>query len=231
MLRKRERRETRRDLKQLRISSETVDRLEHVKRCAQQISGENWDYYSGTLRPQHAAVFEQVISVLPSNAEVVHYLEIGSASGASMSLVATLLKRSHPNFRLVSIDPYYASGYAEGERVLNRSFAVNINKDTRERALRLYAEMQIDVELIEMDSTQGLVELIKRGSLFDMIYIDGFHEGLQPAIDFGLSRPLLKLGGVILLDDHLWPDVEPIKLLCDIMQKKSQLQVRSLLTD
>src|SRR5262249_45254820 len=101
-LRKRERRETRRDLRQLRISRETVDCLEHAKRCARQISGDNWDYYSGTLYPQHAAVFEQVISVLPSNGEVVHYLEMGSASGASMSLVATLLKRSHPNFRLVS---------------------------------------------------------------------------------------------------------------------------------
>ena len=69
-----------------------------------------------TLRPQHAAVFERVISVLPSNGEVVQYLEVGSANGASMSLVAMLLKRAHPNCRLVSIDPYYENGYEEGAR-------------------------------------------------------------------------------------------------------------------
>jgi predicted O-methyltransferase YrrM len=197
-----------------------MDCLERVKLFVQQTAGENWDYYSGTLRPQHAAVFEQVISALPSNTEI-HYLEIGSANGASMSLVATLLKRSHPNFRLVSIDPYYENGYDEGERgPLKTRLPININKDTRTRALRLYAKMQIEVELIEMESTRGLVELIKRGSLFDMIYIDGFHEGLQPAIDFGLCRPLLKRGGVVLLDDHMWPDVEPIKLLCDVHAEK-----------
>ena len=94
------RRETRRDLRRLQISSEAVKCLERVERCVQQISGDNWDYYSGTLRPQHAAVFERVISVLPSNGEVVQYLEIGSANGASMSLVAMLLKRAHPNCRL-----------------------------------------------------------------------------------------------------------------------------------
>ena len=187
----------------------------------QQISGDNWDYYSGTLRPQHAAVFERVISVLPSNGEVVQYLEIGSANGASMSLVAMLLKRAHPNCRLVSIDPYYENGYEEGARgPIKTEIQININKDTRSRALRLYSELQIDVELVEMDSTHALVELIKRGSLFDMIYIDGFHEGLQPIIDFGLCKPLLKRGGIILLDDHMWPDVEPIKLLCDVHGEK-----------
>ena len=220
-LRRRERRGTQRDLRQLRISPETVDCLERVQRCAQQIVGDDWDYYSGTLRPQCAAVFEQVISVLPSNSEVVHYLEIGSANGASMSLVAMLLKRSRPNIRLVSVDPYYERGYQEGERgPIKTRLDININKQTRERALRLYREMQINVELIEMESTRGLVELIKRGSLFDMIYIDGFHEGLQPVIDFGLCRPLLKPGGVILLDDHMWPDVQPIKAICDVHAEK-----------
>lgn len=113
-LRRRERRETQKDLKGLRISPEAVDCLEGVRRCARQIVGDDWDYYSGTLRPQHAAVFEQAISVLPSNSEIVHYLEIGSANGASMSLVATLLKRSRPKLRLVSVDPYYEKGYGEG---------------------------------------------------------------------------------------------------------------------
>ena len=144
-------------------------------------------------------------------------MEIGSANGASISLVATLLKRSRYNIRLVSVNtPYYEKGYEEGQRgPLESRFTIRIDKQTRDRALRLYTAMQINVELMEMDSTRGLVELIKRGSLFDMIYIDGFHEGLQPLIDFGLCRPLLKSGGIILLDDHLWPDVAPIKALCD----------------
>src|SRR5690242_18167524 len=66
-LRRRERRETKKDLRQLRITPEVVDCLQRVKRSAQQIVGNDWDYYSGTLRPQHAVVFEQAISALPSN--------------------------------------------------------------------------------------------------------------------------------------------------------------------
>lgn len=62
-----------------------------------------------------------------------------------------------------------------------------LNKATPDQALALYRDLGADVELIEMTSTDGLRRLIAAGKEFDLIYIDGLHECLVPASDFGMS--------------------------------------------
>jgi predicted O-methyltransferase YrrM len=89
-------------------------------------------------------------------------------------------------------------------------------------AQELYQRLGLSVELIEMMSLDGLRALIRAGRTFNLVYIDGSHEKLWPVIDLGLSIALLRPGGLIALDDHMWPDVEPIKVLCDRHLKRIQ---------
>ena len=55
---------------------------------------------------------------------------------------------------------------------------------------------------------------------FDLIYIDGSHEGLEPLKDLGFSLELINENGIIMLDDPHWPDVNTIKELCERHYKK-----------
>jgi hypothetical protein len=56
--------------------------------------------------------------------------------------------------------------------------------------------------------------LIRRDRKYNLIYIDGSHEGLHPITDFGFCRALIASGGIVMLDDPYWPDVVPVRELC-----------------
>jgi hypothetical protein len=79
----------------------------------------------------------------------------------------------------------------------------------------LYERMQLPVRLVEHVSERGLRQLISEGLFFDLVYVDGTHDGLTPTVDFGLSMALLRPGGAILLDDWFGPDIVGLKALCD----------------
>ncbi len=150
-------------------------------------------------------------------------IEIGSCQGLSMSLVGLLLRQRGALGSLVSVDPYFDSGYFEGHLGPYRARQhVAIDQHTKESAQRLYSALSLPVEIRQATSLEGLRELIRSGRSFELIYIDGSHEALWPAIDFGMSCALLRAGGVLILDDHLWPDVLPIKKLCDLHGTKVQ---------
>lgn len=176
--------------------------------------GQDWDYYSGALRPEIVEGFVKTIGAAERTS--IDYLEIGSCQGLSMSLIGSILRSLNRLGTLTSVDPYLSGGYEEGEFGPYASVVhVKVNKTTRDCATRLYERLGLNVDLREQLSVDGLRGLLAEGRRFDLIYIDGSHEQLWPAIDFGLSYALLREGGIIILDDHLWPDVEPIRELCD----------------
>ena len=201
----------------LPIRPHTMEAMQIVKALAEQIYGQNWNYYSDALRPENVYVFQEAVSALEVRADLpVNYLEIGSAQGLSMSLVGSLIAKTFDSYRLVSLDPYYADGYREGSRgIYGTERNVGITNETRMHALSLYKAVGIAVDLIQLPSSKGLPLLISQEPRFDVVYIDGLHEGLQPMIDFGQCCALLKPGGIVLIDDHHWLDVAPIKELCD----------------
>ncbi len=159
-------------------------------------------------------LFVRVTGVLASDPRLVHYLEIGSFEGTSMAVVGGLLSARQRLGSLTSIDPYFESGYQEVHPAAGRYLKAS-TKATREKARRLYERMQLRVRLVEDVSERGLRKLISEGQSFDLVYIDGRHDGLAPTIDFGLSMALLRPGGAILLDDWFWPDIVGLKALCD----------------
>ena len=187
-----------------------------VRQAAALAYGDRWNYYSNALRREVVHTFQRSIAALAEHAERIDYLEIGSAQGLSMSLIGTMLRQVGRLGNVVSVDPYYDQGYIEGggapqPKVQN----VAINRATRDNAASLYRSLGLGVNLLQMRSSEGLAHLIADGAQFDLIYIDGSHEGLNPVVDFGLSYALLRAGGIVMLDDHYWQDVIAVKLLCD----------------
>lgn len=90
-----------------------------------------------------------------------------------------------------------------------------IRKDTRDKAKQLYAQLDLPVSVREQVSREALPELLRTGRKFHLIYIDGYHSGLVPTLDFGLTYHLLYDRGIMMIDDHVWPDITGVKKLCD----------------
>lgn len=208
-----------RDYSALPVSESTNRIVDQVMDAASQINASNpagWNFYSNALRREVVHTFELAVEELSQKFTKINYLEIGSAQGLSMSLIGSLLRGQSVLGRLVSADPYFDQGYREGKHgVWGRDVHVKMDKSARERAKSLYRAMDLDVELVEAISTEALRLLIQGGNQFHLIYIDGSHEGLDPMVDFGLSAALLHPEGVIMLDDHHWPNVYAVKDLCD----------------
>ncbi|HUP01077.1 MAG TPA: class I SAM-dependent methyltransferase [Gemmatimonadota bacterium] len=56
--------------------------------------------------------------------------------------------------------------------------------------------------------SQDTLKLMKN-DIFNVVYIDGSHRAADVQADASLSWPLLKPGGVVILDDYLWKMEKP----------------------
>jgi len=209
-----------RDVRQyLYIDDDVRSVAETVKIACENILGMGWNHYSNALRPEVCSGFATVIrDVMSRNRMYIRYLEIGSNQGVSMAFISEFIKINKIASLLVSVDPYYEEGYLEGEgNPLNKyDNAVAITKTTKEDAFRLYSYLKTPVQLLEMRSREALQKLFTHQEMFDVIYIDGSHQGLNPMVDTVLAQCIIKPGGVIILDDWYWDDVLPIKKLLDL---------------
>jgi len=204
------------DYSHLPLSAATEVSVDRVRRAAEAVYGERWNFYSNALRREVVHVFERALDLLAAAGRPLAYLEIGSCQGLSMSLVGELARNRDVLGRLVSIDPYFEGGYVEGAASpWGVESTIRIDKTTRDGALELYRSLALEVELLEETSTAGLKRLVRADDTFDLIYVDGSHEGLLPFSDTGLAVALLAPGGVVVLDDHHWPDVKQVKEICD----------------
>jgi len=110
-------------------------------------------------------------------------LEVGFANG--ISAVYILMNK---NTTLTSIDPFQKPQWkSEGSKLLKK---LDLNKNHK---------------LIEKKSYEALPELLKKegDGAFDFIFIDGWHTFDYTLVDFFYSDLLLKIGGIIIIDDAL----------------------------
>jgi len=206
------------DYSHLILDNETEHAAFKVISEAKKIYGSQYfNRQSNAILKEVLYSFQIAINYLKKSNSHLRYLEIGSCQGMSMSLIVSIAKlKDMEIINAVSIDPYFEEGYFQGsEGIWKKDMHIPINKTTRYNALNLYSRLNLNVELIEKYSDEGLLDLIKDGSIFNLIYIDGFHENLNPLIDICLSLQLLDDGGLLMIDDHHWPDIEPIKNLLD----------------
>ena len=116
------------------------------------------------------------------------YLEIGSYEGLS----ALYILSNYPNAKVITVDLWDES---------------NINSESLEVNFR-EVEKRFDENLkdykftkIKKDSVIALRELLKKNISFDIIYIDGSHNGEDILSDAIESYKLLNKGGIIIFDD------------------------------
>jgi predicted O-methyltransferase YrrM len=110
-------------------------------------------------------------------------LEIGFANG--ISSVYVLMNK---DVSLISIDPFQKTQWkSNGIKLLKK---LNLNKRHK---------------LIEKKSYEALPELLKKygEQYFDFIFIDGWHTFDYTLVDFFYSNLLLKINGIIIIDDAL----------------------------
>ena len=118
-------------------------------------------------------------------------LEIGLAYGFSTLYFIALLARQREG-RHTAIDPY-ANGEWRGIGLAKVAPTM--------RKLGLDPARQF--EFLEERSDHAAIDLRRRGSLFDLVFIDGNHKFDDVLVDFSLCDPLCREGGFVVFDD-LW---------------------------
>lgn len=127
----------------------------------------------------HAALWQEYLGAL--DGRPVRCLEIGSHEGRSAVWIVQHML-SHPNARLTCIDPW-PNATAE------RRFDANIAETGRATQVRKL-------------KTESWRALPLQPCGIDFAYIDGHHEGRHVLEDAIVSFRLLKVGGLIILDDY-----------------------------
>ena len=113
-------------------------------------------------------------------------LEVGMAFG-----ISALYILQNKNTTLTSIDPFQTIQWKNGGVELLKS----LDFDKRHT-------------LIEDKSYIVLPELLKKNEKYDFIFIDGFHTFDYTLIDFFYADKLLKINGIIIVDDILHSGVK-----------------------
>jgi hypothetical protein len=157
------------------LSDQTIFR---VRNAAEAIYGDEWNSFSDALRPEVLRCFNGSIEHLRRDFKQIDYLEIGSAQGLSMAYIGTTLSQAGLAGTLTSIDPYIDAGY------IDSGYHVRIGKDTREKATQLYASLGLPISIMERPSGDALVELLRTGRKFHLIYIDGLQFGADADAGF-----------------------------------------------
>lgn len=137
------------------------------------------DFFSGNIH-----FFERYLSRYVDNPTV--FLEIGSLEGRStIWLLENIL--THEASHIICID-------------LNKHNTLgNLTYNTK-------LKFKDKVDIIVGNSNKVLSDLISDRLLFDFIYIDGQHDEYMPLNDLVMSHQLLKVGGILALDDYLAED-------------------------
>ncbi|MEL7042406.1 MAG: class I SAM-dependent methyltransferase [Pseudomonadota bacterium] len=148
-------------------------------------SGRVFDANVGISREEAYYLFD----IVQNDAAITRTLEVGCALGfSSVAICSGLLDR--PDAHHTIVDPRQSEGW--------ESIGIENAKRTGFQA----------IELIEDGSEFVLPSLAKTNSnSFDFIFIDGWHTFDHTMLDVFYSIKLLRIGGILTIDDASWPAV------------------------
>lgn len=127
----------------------------------------------------------------------VRYLEIGAYEGRNLAFMSWL---NPAPLNVTVIDPWFDDALNPEEKyhAVEPRFHRNISK------LKFK-----NVRIEKGFSTYILPEMLKAGTEFDLIYVDGSHTAWAVNVDLAYCAALLPVGGMMILDDY-WHDVSEI---------------------
>ena len=134
-------------------------------------------------------------------------VEIGVYEGASSCFWSDFYL-SHPESRLISIDPFTGSS-EHHEKPENYPELAQIELTARGNIAK--SDNAAKIEVIKGCSWDVFPELNRRNGSepwIDVLYIDGAHDPTSVARDTTLYVPMVKTGGVVIFDDYGHPDVK-----------------------
>jgi hypothetical protein len=128
---------------------------------------------------------------------VLRYLEIGAYEGRNIAFMDWLLPR---RLDVTAIDPWFDETHNPDETYHG------IEARFRRNAARTGVEA---LRVIRGFSSIELPKMQADGETYDLIYVDGSHTAVDVMIDMCFCANLLKVGGMMILDDY-WHDVSDI---------------------
>ena len=122
--------------------------------------------------------------------ESVDYLEIGAYEGRNLAFMDWLL----PGKLAVSvIDPWFDETLNPEEKY--HAVEPRFQRNAAKLAFR-------SLEVTKGFSTYELPKMLEAGRSFDLIYVDGTHTALGVMIDLCFCAAMLRVGGLMVLDDY-----------------------------
>lgn len=151
---------------------------------------------NGERLPLHSHISAEEVDFLQDiigELEPTTTLEVGLGFGVSALCICEALQ-AIPNARHIIIDPFQFGGQWRGVGMKHLQDAG-------------YADM---VDFYEAPSHCVLTQLKTEGACVDFAFIDGFHTLDYALTDFLLIDQILRVGGVVALDDAQWPSVRKL---------------------
>ncbi|GMI27183.1 hypothetical protein TeGR_g2619 [Tetraparma gracilis] len=145
-----------------------------------------------------------IAGLIEPNEAPMNLLEIGAFEGGSTTFWQRYFL-AHPDSRLVVVDTwqdtcdpdsYDSPEYAANPESIMEAFLNNVGKTANHEK----------VTALRGDSCSAMTDLLAQGGggSFDFIYIDGSHRASEVLLDVGLGMRLLRVGGLMMLDDYKW---------------------------
>ncbi len=138
----------------------------------------------------------QIIAYYFRDRDRIDVMEIGSYKGKS----TVMFLEAHPQTFITCIEPFCGPTDADVQHLYGSQFKEDFLKNTERYRDR--------VRLIEKYSSDPSLRDDLRGATFDICFIDGDHTFSSVVNDIELCLPLLKKGGLLILDDY-WIDCDP----------------------
>jgi len=130
-------------------------------------------------------------------------LEIGCFEGRSTCWMIETVCR-YGNVQLFCLDTFQGSveHQFDGVPALEQQF----DRNTQRTYEALRSPHSCEVVKLKTHSLRGAAALLVAGHAgsFDLAYVDGSHDAHDVLADLVLSFALLRVGGVLIIDDYLW---------------------------
>jgi hypothetical protein len=127
----------------------------------------------------------------------IRYLEIGAYEGRNLAFMDWLLPG---RLDVTVIDPWFDEALNPEEKY--HAVEPRFQRNAAKLAFT-------NLKTVKGFSTYELPKMLQAGDGFDLIYVDGSHTAWAVMVDLAYCAALLKVGGLMILDDY-WHDVSEI---------------------